>query len=418
MHVSKDPTRTSLIMAKTKKQKYNIVCLSNQLWDFPNWTNKRHVMQRLTKKGHSVIFVDPPINFGRLFLKQVFRGEWSLKRFLTRTKQDAGGAIVVSPINFLPISKLTSFRHVKKIKRALKKNIVSTRKTILWVYHVQLAELEVYVRKINHDILIYDCVDNYEAFPEVKSLFATSVYGEKLIEQEKKLTETANIVFASAPGLVEKLKKLNKNVYYTPNVGDYERFKNTKSYKYKIPKDLSEIPRPRIGMIGAMDEYKFDADLVRKCAQDNPNFSFVLIGPLALKDKNATIEDLGLADLDNVFYLGSRPYDQKKFYMAGFDVDIIPYQLNNYTVGGCFPVKFHDSLAAGLPVVVTDLPAYAPFGEVSYISKSYQEFSDNIRRALEEDNKNRIKQRKEVARVNSWDNKVEAMLDHIDNYVI
>jgi len=41
-------------------------------------------------------------------------------------------------------------------------------------------------------------------------------------------------------------------------------------------------------------------------------------------------------------------------------VFIIPYQINDYTVGGCFPVKFHDALSAGLPVVVTDLPAYAP----------------------------------------------------------
>lgn len=403
-------------MPKNKKQKYNIICFSNQLWDFPNWTNKRHVMQRLAKSGHKVIFVDPPINFGRLFLKQVFRGEWSLKRFFTKTKEDSCGAIVFSPVNFLPVGKISSFLHIHKIKKLFKKHKVQRRKTVVWVYHVQLAQLEVYLKKLKYDVLIYDCVDNYEAFPESKSLFATSIYGDKLIEQEKKLTETANLVFASAPGLMEKLKKHNKNVYYTPNVGDYDRFKNTKSYKYKIPKDLSEIPRPRIGMIGAMDEYKFDANLVRTCAQDNPDYSFVLIGPLALKDKNATIEDLGLADLDNVFYLGARPYDQKKYYMAGFDVDIIPYQLNDYTVGGCFPVKFHDSLAAGLPVVVTDLPAYTPFEHVCYISKNYEEFSDNIRRALEEDNKNRIKERKEVAKINSWDNKVETMIGLIDDH--
>ena len=405
-------------MGTTKKQKYNIICLSNQLWDFPNWTNKRHVMQRLAKAGHEVVFVDPPINFGRLFFKKLKRKEWSLKRMFTHVEEDKSGATIVTPLNVLPISTVTSRFHIKKINRLVKKNKIDKRKTILWVYHVQIAQLESYLRKLDYDILIYDCVDNYSAFPESKSMFATSIYGEKLIEQEKKLTEAANLVFASAPGLVDKLKKYNENVYYTPNVGDYDRFKNTKSYKYKIPKDLSEVPRPRIGMIGAMDEYKFDAELVRKCAVDNPSYSFVLIGPLALKDKNATIKDLGLADLDNVFYLGARPYDKKKYYMAGFDIDIIPYQLNDYTVGGCFPVKFHDSLAAGLPVVVTDLPAYSPFGHVCYISKSYEEFSDNIRRALEEDNPTRVKERKEVAKVNDWDNKVGAMLCHIDNYTV
>ena len=406
-------------MGKTKKQKYNIICLSNQLWDFPNWTNKRHVMQRLAKMGHKVVFVDPPVNFGRLVLKKIGRGEWSLKRLLfAQIEEDKCGVSVFTPINLLPVSKITSRRHINKIRKILKKDKVGKRRTILWVNHVQIAQLESYLRKLDYDILIYDCVDNYGAFPESKSLFAASIYGEKLIEQEKRLTEAANLVFASAPGLVDKLKKYNENVYYTPNVGDYDRFKNTKSYKYKIPKDLSEIPRPRIGMIGAMDEYKFDAELVRKCAVDNPNYSFVLIGPLALKDKNATIKDIGLDGLDNVFYLGARPYDKKKFYMAGFDIDIIPYQLNDYTVGGCFPVKFHDSLAAGLPVVVTDLPAYTPFGHVCYISKSYEEFSDNIRKALEEDNAIRVKERKEVAKVNDWDNKVAAMMSYIDNYVL
>ena len=403
-------------MGKTKKQKYNIICLSNQLWDFPNWTNKRHVMQRLAKMGHKVIFVDPPINFGRLFIKQIKRGEWSLKRLFTQVEEDKCGASILTPINITPVSKLTSQFHIRKIKKVVRKQKIEKRKTILWVYHVQIAQLENYLRKLDYDILIYDCVDNYAAFPETKSIFSTSIYGQKLIEQEKKLTETANLVFASAPGLVDKLKKYNQNVFYTPNVGDYDRFKNAKSYKYKIPKDLSEIPRPRIGMIGAMDEYKFDAELVRKCAQDNPNYSFVLIGPLALKDKNASLKDLGLANLDNVFYLGARPYDMKKFYMAGFDVDIIPYQLNDYTVGGCFPVKFHDSLAAGLPVVVTDLPAYTPFDHVCYISKSYEQFSNNIRRALEEDNLVRVKERKEIARVNDWDNKVEAMMGYVDGY--
>jgi len=406
-------------MGKKKNRrhtKYNIICLSNQLWDFPNWTNKRHVMHRLAKKGHKVVFVDPPINFGRLFIKQLQRGEWSLKRLLRRHKEDKSGAVIYTPINILPFSGITARLHINKIKKLLKKHSVEKRKTVLWVYHVQIMQMEKYLRDLDYDILVYDCVDNYAAFPEQKSLFPTSVVGQRLIEQEKKLTETANLVFASAPGLVEKLKKYNSHVYYTPNVGDYKRFKNTKSYKYKIPEELSRIPRPRIGMIGALDDYKFDVELVRKCAQENPKYSIVLIGPLALKDKNATLEDIGLSGIENVYYLGARPYEEKKFYMAGFDVEIIPYQLNDYTVGGCFPVKFHDSLAAGLPVVVTDLPAYAPFDRVCYVSRNYKEFCQNIRRALEEDNDGRAKERQEVAKVNDWDNKVSGMLEHINSH--
>jgi glycosyltransferase involved in cell wall biosynthesis len=399
--------------SKNSNQKYNIICLSNQLWDFPNWTNKRHVMSRLSKNGHNVLFVDPPINVGRVFLNQIQRGLWGLKRFLTRSKEDSG-TIVFTPLNFIPVPKLTSAAHIKKIKKIAKKNFVKNRKTVLWVYHVQISQLKTYLDKLDYDILIYDCVDNYEAFPEEGSFFATNVSKDKLLKQEQALAEKADLVFASAPGLVDKLKEYNPKTYYTPNVGDYKRFKNTLSYKYKIPEEISKIPRPRIGMIGALDQYKFDAALVEKCARENPKYSFILIGPLALKDKNASLKDIGLEGLENVYYLGSRPYEKKKYYMAGFDVDIIPYQLNDYTVGGCFPVKFHDSLAAGLPVVVTDLPAYAPFEEVCYISKNYEQFCENIKRALEEDNKKRISERQKVAQENSWDKKVAQMLSYIN----
>ena len=397
----------------TQKEKYNIICLSNQLWDFPNWTNKRHVMYRLAKDGHKVLFVDPPTNAGRVWLKQLQRGLWTFNRIVHRFFEDKSGALIFTPINFIPFSSITSIFHVKKISALAKKHFLKKRKTILWVYHVQIAQLEEYIKKLDFDVLIYDCVDNYEAFPDQKSLFATSVSKSELVNQEKRLTESANIVFASAPGLMDKLKKYNQNVHYTPNVGDFSRFKNTKSYKYKVPKDLSAISRPRIGMIGALDEYKFDAKLVKKAAKDHPEYSFVLIGPMALKEKRATLKDIGLEGLPNVHYLGSRPYEMKKYYLAGFDVDIIPYQLNDYTVGGCFPVKFHDSLAAGLPVVVTDLPAYAPFADVCYISKNYEEFSKNIERALKEDNSRKLKKRQKVAELNDWDHKVANMLDII-----
>lgn len=399
--------------SKSKTEKYNIICLSNQLWDFPNWTNKRIVMGKMAKKGHNVLFVDPPINTGRVFLKEILRKNWPLKRLLTQVKSAFTRLTVLSPLNIVPFHSLTSAIHIYKINKVAKDTFSSKRKTILWVYHVQLPKLETYLKKLNYDFLVYDCVDNYAGFPVDKTFYKTVVSKQQLLEQEKRLAQQADIVFATAPGLMDRMQKYNKKTFYTPNVGDYKRFKNTKSYKNKLPKDLNEIPRPRIGMIGALDSYKFDAALVRKCALSNPNISFVLIGPMALKDKKAELGDLGLDGIENIYYLGQRPYERKKFYMAGFDAEMIPYQLNDYTVGGCFPVKFHDSLAAGLPVIVTDLPAYAPFDEVSYISKDYDEFCKNLRLSLREDSAQKIKERQAVAKENDWDGKVKKMLTHV-----
>jgi len=385
-----------------KPQKYNIICLSNQLWDFPNWTNKRHVMSRLAKQGHTILFVDPPINAGNVFVRQILRGLWKLARLITKQKTDESGARIFTPLNFLPFPKITSVFHVKAITSIAKSYFKNSQKTILWVYHVEMPCLENYIAGLKYDFLIYDCVDNYEGFPT----YDTAQKKEKIRAQEKYLAQKANIVFATAPGLIEKLKAYNTKVYFTPNVGDYEKFKDAKRLVDKIPAELQTIPRPRIGFTGALDQYKFDLELLKKIATDHPDYSFVLIGQMALKDKSAKLSQLGLADAKNIYFLGFKPYDTLQYYFAGFDAFIIPYVLNDYTVGGCFPVKFHDALSAGLPTIVTNLPAYAPFKDVCYISKNHDDFSQNIKKALQEYSSQKAFARQEIAKDNNWDGKV------------
>jgi glycosyltransferase involved in cell wall biosynthesis len=395
------------------KTKYNIICFSNQLWDFPNWTNKRHVMSRMAKAGHNVLFVDPPINLGRVFVRQILRGHWNFNRIITQLKKTPCGAYVYTPINLLPLGAITSWFHARRIRSLARKLFNSERKTLLWVYHVEMDNLPTYLSIISRDVLIYDCVDNYEGFPR----YSTAEEKSKLRDKERYLASKAAVVFATAPGLVDKLKQYNENVHFTPNVGDYEKFFNVTKTIRELPEDLENIPRPRVGFAGALDEYKFDVDLMVKTAKENPHVSFVLIGQVALKDKSADLAGTSLEDLSNVHFLGQKPYETLEHYYAGFDGYIIPYRLNDYTVGGCFPVKFHDALAAGLPTVVTDLPAYLPFADVSYICKTFDEFATAVRKSLLEDSPDKVKSRQKVAEENNWDGKVEAMLNIVSSQV-
>jgi glycosyltransferase involved in cell wall biosynthesis len=369
-------------------------------------------MTRASKMGHNVLFVDPPINTGRLFFRQFKKKEWSLKRLLTMQYVD-DVVRVYTPLIFLPFYKLLAKFHANRINNIAKKHFDKNKKTIIWIYHVEIDGLEEYLSGIKHDFLIYDCVDNYAAFPK----YDTKEKKAAVIKQEQFLTSKADIVFASAPGLMDKLKRFNEKVFYTPNVGDYELYSTAQDYKNNLPADLAAIPSPRIGFIGAVDEYKFDRALLREIAKNYPNYSFVIIGPMALKDREASVEELGFAGLSNVYFLGSRPYKETPKYMSGFDVFIIPFVLNDYTVGGCFPIKFHDALAAGLPVVVTDMPAYKPFEDYCYISRSYSEFSQNVRRAYEENSPEKTRARLIVAKENSWEHKVKSLFDHIDSNI-
>ena len=213
------------------------------------------------------------------------------------------------------------------------------------------------------------------------------------------------------------MKKYNPKTFFTPNVGDYERFFDVKNKGYEVPEDLKDIKHPIIAFTGAVDEYKFDRDLFKKVVSDYPSYSFVVIGPLALKDRESTKKDLGFEDIENLHFLGRKEFTDMPKYISQFDVLTIPYQLNDYTVGGCFPVKFFEPLAAGIPLVVTDLPSYYPFEEVCYISKNPNEFSNNIRKALEEDSPIKAKQRQKVAKENTWDGKISKMLNLISENI-
>ena len=395
--------------------KYNIICFSNQLWDFPFWTNKKQIMYRLGKNGHNVLFVDPPINPGFVFLKQLVQGKWDLTRLITQCTTDKdSGVKIYTPINFFPFFGLMSKFHAFRIKNLTKELFDKRKKRILWVYHVQIIDLFKYIATLKHDVLVYDCVDNYSAFPANQSLVKTTVSPTMLKEHEKKLTKKADVIFATAPGLVEHLAKWSDDVHFTPNVGDYKKFKDVKKIK-KLPQDIADIKRPIVGFTGALDTYKFDLELFKKIASDHPSYSFVLIGQTAMKDKDPSKEDIGLGEFSNVYFLGPKDYSIVHNYFAAFDAYIIPYVLNDYTVGGCFPTKFHDSLAAGLPTIVTDLPAYMPFKDVSYISKTYEEFSANIKTALTEDSPKKIKSRQKIAKSNTYDGKANKMLDIIDS---
>lgn len=393
----------------------NIICLSNQLWDSRTPTNKFQVMSRLSRLGHNVIFVDPPINFGRVLFQQFQRKLWNLKRFLLGYKMPNENVLNFTPINFIPFGFINSFFHAIKILILSKFYFKNKEPIVVWIYHVQISNIENYLRILPYNILIYDCVDEYSAFPRDNKIIGTLT--KNLEAQERLLTEKADLVFATTPALVNKLKEYSNNpekVFWTPNVGDYEKFKNSKKLKYNLPSDIASIPRPVVGFVGALDDYKFDKALVRKIAQTYPNYSLVIIGPLAIKDKDATDDDLGFTEFKNVYFLGFKPYDDIPKYFAGFDVFIIPYVLNEYTVGGCFPIKFHDALAAGIPTVVTNLPAYEPFKKVSYISKNPDEFVKNIELALDEDNAMRMKERQDIAKENSWEKKVEKLVNLIE----
>lgn len=368
------------------------------------WTNKRQVMSRLANLGHTVIFVDPPIRLQKL-VKQIFQGKWSLKRLLTGARVvTTGFGANAKLVNFSPVTigysenpNLVGF-NIDRI------GAVGEGSVVLWVYNPSMRE---YVDKIPHDVLVYDCVDDYSAMANYQRLGLS----QKVKDWEAEIVNHADVVFASAPGLVERLASINPKTYFTPNAGNYELFSAANRQNTALPSSLQNIKTPIVGFTGTIDDYKVNAGLILQAAKANLDYSFAIIGPKAETDKAPDLAEL--STLRNVYFLSEVKYEAQVPFYTYFDAFIIPYHINEYTVGGCFPVKFFDALAAGLPTIVTNLPAYTSYQDVCYLSKSDGEFVTMIEQAIKEDSKERKILRQAVAKDNSWDKKVEKMLSLI-----
>lgn len=418
--------------------KYNIIVLSNQFFDSELKTNKWHVAKRFAQNGNKVIFVDPPVRFKALkkFLKSP---SFNLSKLFANIDRKSDNLIVYSGsnlFNFWPFSSMNTWFHSRNIKKIGGTLFDSNFKNVLYIYHFDYPDLENFIKKGRPDVLVYDCVDEYTEFPEYAyrkrvnpsviswiqrfddelkiKLNQHGISGKDwVLYREEWLCNNCDLVFASAPHLVEKLEKWREHVEYLPNGGEAEAFDISKE-EVEEPKDIKNIPHPRVGFVGAIDSYKNNISLIEKAATALPSFQFIMIGPEKVSDPDLDLSKL--KQMNNVHFLGQRPWVSIPSYFAYFDVHFIPYNLNDYTLG-CHPIKYFESLAAGLPTVVTDLPACRLFDIDGYVSKDDETFIQNIKIGVEQNTPDKIARRKKLAYENTWDAKVDKILGLIDNTI-
>ena len=192
--------------------------------------------------------------------------------------------------------------------------------------------------------------------------------------QERLLCAAVDQVFVTSPELRRQLTPVSRRLRFDPNVVDQGHFATAMTLKKEdLPIDLTEIPEPRVGFIGAISTYKLDVALVAAIARAHPSLNFVFIGP---QGEGEMTTDLSLwMDRPNIHLLGPRPYQELPGYCAGFHCGWLPLQRNAYTQA-MFPMKFFEYLAAGLPVVATSIDSIQDFQSVAWLCEpELDEFS-------------------------------------------
>lgn len=236
---------------------------------------------------------------------------------------------------------------------------------VLWFYTPMALPV---AARVEPSVVVYDCMDELTLFLGAP---------KELIERERSLLVRAHLVFTGGYSLYRAKRTQHRAVHAFPSSVDVEHFRASDQL-LGDPADQRNIPHPRIGFFGVIDE-RMDLDLLRHAAEMRPNYHFVLIGPVV------KIAESSLPHSSNIHYLGSKQYAELPAYLRGWEVAIMPFALNDST-RFISPTKTLEYLAADKPVVSTAVPdVVVPYGdEGQVIIADGESFPEALDAALEQ----------------------------------
>ena len=238
---------------------------------------------------------------------------------------------VVTPI--LPVGTTPADADTAQ-RRFLDLLVASTPQNLLTVWYYTPMALR-FSHHILSDVCVYDCMDELSAFKNAPP---------ELVQMERRLLERADGVFTGGQSLYEAKQGMHGSMFPFPSSIDFTHFHQARG-PGRDPTDQEQIPHPRVGYFGVIDE-RLDVDLVARTAQRMPDVHFVMIGPVVKIDPN------GLPQADNLHWLGGKDYAELPSYLRHWDAGWMPFALNAAT-RYISPTKTPEFLAAGVPLVST-----------------------------------------------------------------
>jgi UDP-galactopyranose mutase len=296
-----------------------IVCFSHLRWDFV-FQRPQHLLSRFAKERPVYVFEEP-----------IWSETQEPARLDLRTCEKSG-VVVAQP--HLPWALYGSETDTL---RSLLDGMIKARRLrrpVAWYYTPMMVPFS---RHLETSAVVYDCMDELSQFR-----FAPPT----LVALETELLGRADVVFTGGFSIYEYKKDQHANVHAFPSSVDKAHFGQARNLSEgDLPDDLTSIPQPRLGYYGVVDE-RLDYDLIAALADARPDWSIVMVGPLA----KVSQEDL--PSRPNIHWLGGRSYAELPTYLAGWDVALMPFALNEAT-RFISPTKTPEYLSGGRPVVST-----------------------------------------------------------------
>jgi glycosyltransferase involved in cell wall biosynthesis len=213
--------------------------------------------------------------------------------------------------------------------------------------------------------VVYDCMDELAAFRNAP---------RQMKQRETALLKMADVVLTGGPRLYESKRSSNPNTLCLPSAVDAahyaaDRAASDTAAMARAQALQGHIPRPRLGFFGVIDE-RIDLQLLARLADSLPTHQVIMVGPVVKIDPSS------LPRRSNLHWLGQQPYDLLPQLVAGWDLCLMPFALNESTAF-ISPTKTLEYMAAGKPVVSTAVhDVKVLFGDVVRIAERREDFAD------------------------------------------
>ncbi|MBV9882827.1 MAG: UDP-galactopyranose mutase [Sphingomonadaceae bacterium] len=205
---------------------------------------------------------------------------------------------------------------------------------VRWYYTPMMLP---FTRHVEASCIVYDCMDELANFR-----FAPP----ELLPLEQQLLDDADVVFTGGYSLYEAKRGRHHNVHAFPSSVDQAHFRQARG-DIALPADQAALGRPCFGFYGVIDE-RMDLDLLGALADAHPEWAIAMVGPVV------KIDPAELPQRPNLHYLGGRSYAELPAYLAGWDVALMPFAINDST-RFISPTKTPEYLCGGCPVVSTPI---------------------------------------------------------------
>jgi UDP-galactopyranose mutase len=346
----------------------DLVCLSHLRWNFV-YQRPQHLLSRYAQTQR-IFFIEEPIFQPsiqvRLEISNPETGVWVIVPHLPEGMSEE----VISETQRSLIDNLLAEQNIQQY--------------ICW-YYTPMAIA--FTRHLKPLAVVYDCMDELSAFKGASPVMK---------QREVELFGRADLVFTGGQSLYESKRDHHPNVYAFPSSVDVPHFAQART-STTDPADQVDIPHPRLGFYGVIDE-RMDIELIAGIAAARPDWHLVLVGPVV------KVDPASLPQRENIHYLGSKDYKELPGYLAGWDLAMLPFARNEST-RFISPTKTPEYLAAGKPVVSTSIrDVVRPYGQQNMvrIADTVADFVAAAEAAMREDTP-----------TSGWLSRVDAFLEQI-----